>query len=327
MPGFAMEASAPNYASMPWLHRFGQQMASALQRDQLAHAWLLQGAAGIGKRALAEYLAQLLLCAEPHDGQPCGHCRSCQLIAAGTHPDRLELVPEESGKPIKIDAVRGRIAQLQLTPQVAKRKVVIIDPAEAMNANAANALLKTLEEPPGNATLLLISHAPGRLLATIRSRCQKLNIPTPGRAEAMAWLTRASSASSEQIAAALLQSSGLPLLAWNSLEQPESGMPPEQLSADLIEVFHGANVSELAGRWSSYPAQELLSLWQRSLEQEILRRQTNNIVAFPEIPVRSLFAMHEVLGKAQGWIQVPLQQALLWEDLFTRWQRMKPRAA
>ena len=316
------------YSDLPWLWRYGQQMAAALAQGTLAHAWLLQGTQGIGKHLLAEHLAQLMLCAAPIQDQPCGQCRSCQLIAAGTHPDKVVLEPEEAGKPIKIDAVRELVSQLQLTPQVAKRKMVLIDPAEAMNVNAANALLKTLEEPPGAAILLLISHAPGRLLATIRSRCQKLQIASPAQDSLMTWLQQQTGKGADEVRAALLQNTA-PLAAYAAITEEAGDTPSaDALVNDLQRLHQGAvPVIEVAARWAGQEARQGLALWQRVLEQDLRARSSNSAHSFPHLSATDLFHMYDVLRDAQGWLAVPLQQALLWEDLFTRWQRLQAKSA
>ena len=323
-----MNKAPLRYGDLPWLQRYGQQMAAALAQGTLAHAWLLQGTQGIGKHLLAEHLAQLMLCAAPQHDQPCGHCRSCQLIAAGTHPDKIMLEQEEAGKPIKIDAVRDLVTQLQLTPQVAKRKIVLIDPAEAMNVNAANALLKTLEEPPGAAILLLISHAPGRLLATIRSRCQKLQIAPPAQASLETWLQEQTGKGADEVRATLLQNTA-PLAAYAAMTEEAGDAPSaDALVSDLQRLHQGAvPVIEAAARWAGQETRQSLALWQRVLEQDLRARSSNSATSFPHLSATDLFRMHDVLRDAQGWLAVPLQQALLWEDLFTRWQRLQAKSA
>ena len=124
----------------------------------------------------------------PRLNQPCGECRSCTFIKAGTHPDLIYLTPEEKGKAIKIDQVRELIEYSSKTSQIGGYKVVIINPADALNINAANALLKCLEEPTSNTLLLLVTDTPQSLMATIRSRCQIIPIPTPKREISHEWL-------------------------------------------------------------------------------------------------------------------------------------------
>ncbi len=170
---------------LPWQTDLWRLLAG---RRQHAHAYLLHGPAGIGKRALAEQLMALLLCQQADPSGACGHCKGCKLLAAHTHPDHYILEPEEVDKAIRVDQVRQLVAFVTQTAQLGGRKVVLLEPAEAMNLNAANALLKSLEEPAGDTVLLLISHQPSRLLPTIKSRCVQQRCPLPGREQSLEWL-------------------------------------------------------------------------------------------------------------------------------------------
>lgn len=195
----------------PWQQGLWQQLSS---RPQHAHAYLLHGPAGIGKRVLAENFVHFLLCQHPEDGKACGQCKACQLLAAGTHPDYFLLEPEEAEKPIRVDQVRELVNFVVQTAQLGGRKVVLLEPAEAMNLNAANALLKSLEEPSGNTVLLLISHQPSRLLPTIKSRCVQQACPQSTAAQAHAWLTSAlPDESPEALDELLVLAGGSPLTA------------------------------------------------------------------------------------------------------------------
>jgi DNA polymerase-3 subunit delta' len=194
--------------------------ASALAaRARWPHALLLEGRRGIGKRALALHFAQALLCEAPRpDGGPCGRCASCRYARAGTHPDLRLIEPierDEEGNEtaldeIVVDRIRELIDFTQLSTHRQRAKVAIIIPAELMNPAAANALLKTLEEPPAGTYLILVSHQPGRLRATIVSRCQRLAAPEPDPSVAAAWLAKQGATSPELL---LAQAGGAPLLA------------------------------------------------------------------------------------------------------------------
>ncbi|WNW14112.1 DNA polymerase III subunit delta' [Pseudomonas sp. DTU_2021_1001937_2_SI_NGA_ILE_001] len=195
----------------PWQAALWQQLAG---RARHAHAYLLHGPAGIGKRALAERLMAHLLCQQPGAVGACGQCKACQLLAAGSHPDNFILEPEEDDKPIKVDQVRDLVNFVVQTAQMGGRKVVLIEPVEAMNINAANALLKSLEEPSGNTVLLLVSHQPSRLLPTIKSRCVQQACPLPGEAMSLEWLQAALPDCDEAARRDLLVlAAGSPLLA------------------------------------------------------------------------------------------------------------------
>src|SRR5262245_27152291 len=119
----------------PWQTTLWQQLSG---RAQHAHAYLLHGPSGIGKRALADSLVAFLLCQHPQGDSACGQCKACQLLAAGTHPDFFLLEPEEPEKPIRVDQVRELVGFVVQTAQLGGRKVVLVEPAEAMNVNASN---------------------------------------------------------------------------------------------------------------------------------------------------------------------------------------------
>jgi DNA polymerase-3 subunit delta' len=201
----------------PW-----QQAAAATAlraRARWPHALLVSGRRGIGKRILALHFAQALLCERPNaDGNACGNCPSCGYVAAGVHPDLRTIEPierddDDNPKPvdaIRVDSIRELTSFTQLSTHRQRAKVAVIVPAESMNAAAANALLKTLEEPPAATYLILVSHQPGRLPATIVSRCQLLAAPEPDPDAATAWLAAQGVDNARLL---LAQAGGAPLFA------------------------------------------------------------------------------------------------------------------
>lgn len=159
----------------PWLNEFKLPLDTAYGASKLHHGILLSGQAGIGKAEFAQDIAQSILCnASSSQLQSCGQCKSCQLQQAGTHPDKL-IIGQEN-KTIGIDEIRKVAQFVQSSAGQNANKVVIIHHAESMTVAAQNALLKTLEEPNAQRYLLLVSHEPMRLGATIRSRCLCYNL-------------------------------------------------------------------------------------------------------------------------------------------------------
>lgn len=155
----------------------------------MPHALLIAGPEGMGKRHLADALTRGLLCERPAvDGTACGQCRSCTLLEAGSHPDRLTVSPTEEGKEIGIQQIRELTEHQVLKPQYSANKIITLHPADRMTVSAANALLKTLEEPTEGTLLLLISDRPQELLPTIRSRCQTVVCAPITDGSADAWL-------------------------------------------------------------------------------------------------------------------------------------------
>ncbi len=195
----------------PWLIKPWEQLVTQHQQRRLAHAYLIYGERGIGKREFASGIANFLLCLEPDAGKACRRCRSCHLAATGTQPDLLVIAPEQDSKVIKINQIRELLDFTSRTAHWAARKIVIIERADALHRGAANALLKTLEEPAGNTMLLLLSDNPGRLIPTIRSRCQLLSMPKPDNLIALEWLR--TNSSGENMPAVLAAAGGSPLLA------------------------------------------------------------------------------------------------------------------
>jgi DNA polymerase III subunit delta' len=183
---------------LPW-HRpvFADLWA---RRDRLPHALLIHGKRGIGKARLASTVAQAVLCEAPTTTGACGSCSACSWFSSGSHPDarhvepvNREQVEEEGGSAKKsmqivVDQVRALSDFLNMSTHRGGWRPVVIQPAEALNASAANALLKNLEEPPPHTLFILVSHALHQVLPTIKSRCRLLPVPAPTRAEATDWL-------------------------------------------------------------------------------------------------------------------------------------------
>lgn len=318
---------------LPWQAGLWQQLA---QRRQHAHAYLLHGPAGIGKRRLAERLAHWLLCQQRDNGQPCGQCKGCLLLAAGSHPDLFTLRPAEDKKAVGVDDVRELIDFIAKTAQLGGHKVVLIaEPAaEEMTLAASNALLKSLEEPSRDSVLLLISDQPSRLLPTIKSRCVQQACPSPTRAQSLAWLRQQLPALNEEEAGELLElSGGSPLRALEL-----SGEVREQ-RAVLVEGFkkllkRQITPSQLADSCAEVPLVLLLD-WLFEASQAILRYQltsdeatlgladlakVNQYLAGKSPKERILALQEELLAQRQRVLgKSNLNRNLLLEALFGQW--------
>ena len=174
--------------SPTWLGPQIAQLQGAFTAGRLPHALLIHEAPGAGGEWLAAWAARMVLCSSPREAAPCGRCTACQRAAQQQHPDLAVIRPIEASTQIRIEQVRELAAELALTAHQGGYKVGILSPADSMNRFAANALLKTLEEPPGGTLLILVASQPSRLPATILSRCQRVRVRAPERAEAVAWL-------------------------------------------------------------------------------------------------------------------------------------------
>lgn len=170
-----------------WLAPHMERLRGAYASGRLPHALLIHEAPGAGGEWLAAWAARLVLCVN-RDAAPCERCPGCQRAAQGQHPDLKLVSPLEASTQIRIEQVRELGVELALTAHQGGYKVGILSPADGMNRFSANALLKTLEEPPRATLLILVASQPSRLPATILSRCQRVRIGVPERAEATAWL-------------------------------------------------------------------------------------------------------------------------------------------
>lgn len=266
MPAEApIESTQTRAGDLPWHQAQWRAVARALHGGRLPHAWLIHGGVGLGKRSFARRLAQVLLCTEvkihAQALAPCYRCASCRQIAAGVNPDFLELRPEEDSREIKIDQVRELIGRLQLSKHHGLRKVALLDPAEALNRNAADALLKTLEEPPPGTHLLLIVERIGLLSATLRSRCQRLSFTRPDSASAIAWLTDQGLTDAP---ASLAAADGAPLRA-QALAGSDLLNRQRSWDQQLAALIGGkADLVQVADSWGKEPSQDWLAWLERS---------------------------------------------------------------
>ena len=240
----------------PWLDVEREALNQALAHDRLGHAPMFLGSPGVGKRALAEWLVRRILCLQPRDGQPCGECHSCKLIETGGHPDlfRLELLEDKTE--ILVDQVRDFIASLGLTPSIGSRRIGLIVPADRLNRNAANALLKTLEEPSGEVWLVLVTDNEDRLPVTVSSRCQGRYVAGPDKPAALDWLCqRHGDRDRAECELALDLADGAPLLAddWLTGVGLELGLSIRDGLAGMISGR--ADEASLVAQWRETPAE------------------------------------------------------------------------
>ena len=314
-------------------------------REHMPHALLVHGAAGIGKTEFARALAKGVLCESPVRGVACEQCPSCHWFSQGNHPDFREIIPEASAeedeateaepakaeKPrslvIKIDQIRAVADFITLSTHRAGFKVLLIWPAEALQPAAANALLKTLEEPPARTLIVLVSDRPARLLATIRSRCRLLPLPLPPRLEALAWLER------QQVPApevALAIAGGAPLLA-RDLAQPEEMELRQRLLAELARPS-GADPLAFAATVDKGSVERIIH-WLQTWVYDIASARLSGVVRHntdysPAILARAqsadlqaLFALDRELAGARRLASHPLNPRLLVEHFLITYNR------
>ncbi len=341
----ATSSASPRAAmsEWPWAQPAWERTTGAI--DDLHHGLLITGASGVAKREFALALSQLLLCGGGENaGQACGNCRNCTLFNAGTHPDfhllttelewrdgRVELMAKycdryqdigarekrtNPARVIQVDQVRSLIERFSVHAHMAARKIALIAPADRMNANAANALLKLLEEPPADSILILLSALPGSLPATVRSRCLQIAIPSPTESAASEWLRQR--IPPEAVAPTLGLCNGGPL---DSLKMYEDELLP--LQAKFLQ-----GIAELAaGRrgaleWAAgFARQDFLSLldWLHRFSCDLIRAVCG--VGTSPHPGQHLpsaeraFALYDRIGSYRKIAREPFNEQLAMEEL------------
>ncbi|SNS78550.1 DNA polymerase III, delta prime subunit [Noviherbaspirillum humi] len=285
----------------PWQVSDWQKLQSL--RERLPHAILLHGPEGIGKTNFAERFAQSLLCQAPlADGQACDACDSCGWFVQYSHPDYRRVRPEaldeeaeqeggdaeeegekKSGKAAKAPSKEIKIAQIRALADFVNisthrqgLRIILLYPAETLNSMAANALLKTLEEPPPNTLFLLVSHGIDRLLPTILSRCRKIALSTPAREAALAWLEQAGVPDAES---SLAEQGGAPLLAQAFAAQGG----PEVLQ-ELLQALSRPSADQAlktADRMQKIPVPDVVSWLQRWTYDLLASKLSGRIRYYP----------------------------------------------
>ncbi len=295
-----MSAKVPQ--ALPWLAPIWQRLSGQIQENRLGHALLFLGQEGLGKRVMLREFSQQLLCLDSSPASnlgPCGQCASCHLFNAGSHPDLFMVEPEEAGKQIKIDQIRKVTDFVNTTPQKGNHKVVLLGPAEAMNNNASNALLKSLEEPSSKTTLLLYSHQPGSLLATIKSRCQLYSIYTPPWQQALSWLEQNSQQT--RLESALRLAKGAPLKAIDLMEG-EVHVQYMQFCQDMIDLQQAkANWSVTLTKWKAWDSHWLM-MWFYELVLDVQKIQAG--LSQDTLAIQELHGQTAQVAKTSQYAQV-----------------------
>lgn len=321
---------------LPWL---AAPLADVLAR-QRGHSLMLHGPAGVGTLPFGLVLAQAWLCETGAGGgpRPCGRCGSCKLVQGHLHPDLFVLLPEAArrahgwlltsdkpegddkkkpSKQVRIDEVRLAIDWAQKTSARGRGKVLLIHPAEAMNFQAASALLKTLEEPPEGTRIALGVSDPALLLPTVRSRCQRVALPTPPAAEAVAWLEAQGLKGADVLLAA---ASGRPLEA---LALAEAGVDAGAWTALPKSVARGEG-----GALAGWPVPRAVDAMQKLCHDALVVAAGGTARYFPpaSLPPRgvdpgALNAWAEALRRVARHDEHPWNEGLLLEALVTQGRR------
>lgn len=317
----------------PWLAPQAAALTAAARAGRLPHALLIHEAPGAGGDWLAQFAARLALCEHALDA-PCGSCTGCRRALAWQHPDLTRVAPLEDSRQIRIEQLRELSADLALTSHAGGYKVGIVTPADAMNRFAANALLKTLEEPPARTLLVLVATQPSRLPPTVLSRCQRLTVRAPTRAQAVAWLNELRGAG--EWAGALEVIGEAPMLLLEADPQPLAQAGAETRETLTAIVAGRADPVATAERWARNEPALRLRCFENWLTEHIRRSPAaGNLMpevrGGPYLPgpgaflnIRELFGLLDEVRELRTALDVPLNRALALEALL---RRLAPRGA
>ena len=275
-------------------------------KQRLPHALMLAGVKGTDKGAFASYLSQAILCQQiDAQGVVCGKCHSCRLVANRAHPNILWIEPEKTGQAIKIDQVRLVTEFIGQTSLQGEFRMAIIHPADAMNTNAANALLKTLEEPSSGALLILIHDLNGRLPATIASRCQRVSFAPPSREQVLARMMEQSERDEVlQSLNALLEGKSDAITLAAQFAKYDAMMVLDfclSYLLDMIKLQMGGEVSDLAN--------------QDQIEALVIAKGKTHLAANTEL-LESLRRLRAAISQGLN-----LNKQLVFETILSNWAR------
>jgi DNA polymerase-3 subunit delta' len=311
----------------PWTEGVRAALSSAHAQDHLPHALLIHEAPGSGGEWLALWCAQLVLC-EQRGAAPCGSCRGCRRVGARQHPDLIWIGPEENSRQLRIEQVRELGEALALTSHAGGYKVGILTPADLLNRFAANALLKTLEEPAARTLLILVATQPSKLPPTVLSRCQRVRVPAPSRAQSLAWLTAARGP--QPWDAALDALGEAPLIAVRSDPQEIAAVGAEARRTLEALAIRGTDPVAAAERWARSELPLRLQCFEIWLTERIrrgeragdfmteMRAGPHLSQGTPVLNIRELFQLVDEVRELRATLDVPLNRGVALESLFRR---------
>jgi DNA polymerase-3 subunit delta' len=316
---------ARSISAASWLTPAREQLLAGFHHERMPHALLIRDAPGAGGTQLAGWVAQLLLCTAPGALGPCGVCSACTGVLADRHPDFTRVGLIEDSKQIRIDQARELSAQLALASHQGGYKVALIDPADALNWNAANALLKTLEEPPAGTLLILVALQPSRLPATILSRCLRVRIRTPEREPTLLWLRQFAGEGPWEAVLDIIGNA--PLLAAQLDPRAVLEIRDETVSGLADLTARRVDAAQMADSWSRTELALRLTCFENWLTEQIrggLGARTYSVEmrdgAHPRGPdtgsnVTRLFDLLDQLRALRAALASPVNRSLVLESL------------
>lgn len=332
-----MQAEAGITQPLPWHLQQWQHLSNAQNRDRFPHALLMVGQTGLGKRAFARHLSNMLLCEAPDWAhyQPCAQCAACAKTANDAHPDFRKLGPQEGKKEISVDDARNILNFLQLSNQSSTGyKVVTVDPADCLSRSAANALLKTLEEPAKKRVIILVAESMGKIPATIRSRCQLLRFSLPSSQSSHEWL--ASVTGNKYAAAEFMTEGRAPLSLLSEWENTEvdASQRAESLRKEWLAVINEKlDPLTSAHKWSESNDQSVIIDW---LHQELLSglrqavsgdttsgdKKTLSVFVIAQLNIQAILTIQNEINKLTALLDTNANNRLLWETFLLQCKKL-----
>ena len=320
-----------------WHNKSWDQFTSAYSQDHLPHAILLTGSQGVGKFSFSKRLAKFLLCLnpEPDNQQACDQCQGCKTYESGANPDFMDIQLLDDKQQIGVDQIRQLSKFLTYSRSFNAYRVVLIHPVERMNQNAANSLLKSLEEPADNTVVILTATHLSKVMPTIISRSQLLTLPMPNRQQAIDWIKQ-EKPDCENVEELLEMSHGSPLLAIQTSN--ETIEKRNELAKDILNVVEKNNsVTEIAKKWEKFDFETMLD-WQIIWLQYFLKKinapnsRFSQLISLSqtlqrieqEIVKEQLWALYQQLIIKKQTIHTSVNPLINIENMLTLWLQANP---
>ncbi|MEH6455402.1 MAG: DNA polymerase III subunit delta' [Cocleimonas sp.] len=317
----------------PWHQSTWQKFIQARTKNHLPHAILLSGEEGIAKFPLAKRMAKSLLCMNTVSNatDACNQCQSCKTYESGANPDFTQITLLEDKQQIGVDQIRALSEFLNYSRSYNTNRVVILNPVERMNLNAANSLLKSLEEPSAHTVIILVTAKINQLLPTIKSRCQLFNVATPSKTDSVHWLQQQSQQNQESsvdVEAALEITGNKPLKAITISQEDLDSR--NQFFHDLSSVIsQNISITEMAKKWEKHDVETLLN-WQILLIQKAIKHSlstvkttdnssTSNNPLTKHLSAEDHWHLYQNLIKQKQYIHTSVNSLMFVENMIMLW--------
>lgn len=322
---------------LPWQYNGWHSLCRYIEQNRIPQGLLITGTKGIGKHKLAKNFATSLLCTQRENiTRHCGQCRSCHLVGSNTHPDFIEIKPDEGKTVITVEQVRTLVADTYLKPQFAAYRVILISPADAMTISASNAFLKCLEEPAERTVFILLTSRLNKIPATVASRCQKIEMAYPDQTILLDWMIAQGIDQRRETLVKLLKSSVLTTgqLLNNDILKQRKDCFEDWLGIAAGETYPGI----ISDKWKEVPENELLN-WLISWVSDLIKcvygvdqKRICNL-DFKEsmqnlskkLEIKRLYSLYSLLLNAKQLLGTQINFQIMTEEILVQWFEVNRR--